>query len=266
MDFHPRSSKRGGAWCGRYRGHQVNAEGKEIQPVSTVVCNFTKPTENKPALLSMDEVETLFHEFGHALDGLFAENSYPETFVARDFVELPSQIMEHWSTEPEMLKTYAKHYKTGEPIPDELIEKIKNSAYFNQGFVNVEFLAAAMLDMAYHTMEEPRENMNVMEFEEEFLTKAGLIPEILSRYRSTYFRHITGGYDAGYYSYLWSAVLDNDAFEAFNENGLFDRETASKFRKYVLEKNGIAEPAKLYRQFRGRDPEIEPLLKNRGLL
>jgi len=266
MDFHPRSSKRGGAWCGRYRGHQVNAEGKEIQPVSTVVCNFTKPTEIKPALLSMDEVETLFHEFGHALDGLFAENSYPETFVARDFVELPSQIMEHWSTEPEMLKTYAKHYKTGDPIPDELIEKIKNSAYFNQGFVNVEFLAAAMLDMAYHTMEEPRENMNVMEFEEEFLSKAGLIPEILSRYRSTYFRHITGGYDAGYYSYLWSAVLDNDAFEAFNENGLFDRETASKFRKYVLEKNGIADPAELYRQFRGRDPEIEPLLKNRGLL
>lgn len=265
MDFHPRSSKRGGAWCGDYREHEITAEGEEIQPVTTVVCNFTKPTADKPALLSLDEVETLFHEFGHALDGLFAENTYTETFVARDFVELPSQIMEHWATEPLVLKMYAKHYKTGEPIPDELIGKIEKSAFFNQGFANVEFQAAAMLDMAYHTLEEPQEDMNVMQFEEEFLSEAGLIPEIFSRYRSTYFRHITGGYDAGYYSYLWSAVLDNDAFEAFRENGLFDNKTAAKFRKYVLAQNGIADPAELYRQFRGRDPKIEPLLKNRGL-
>jgi len=266
MDFHPRSSKRGGAWCGDYREHQVNAQGKEIHPVTTVVCNFTKPTADKPSLLSLDEVETLFHEFGHALDGLLAENTYPETFVARDFVELPSQIMEHWATEPQVLKMYASHYKTGEKIPEELIDKIENSAYFNQGFANVEFLAAAMLDMAYHTLEEPREDMDVMNFEEEYLSNAGLIPEILSRYRSTYFRHITGGYDAGYYSYLWSAVLDNDAFEAFRENGLFDTETASKFRENILEKNGIDDPAELYKAFRGRDPEIAPLLKNRGLI
>lgn len=266
MDFHPRASKRGGAWCGDYREHEINAKGKEIQPVTTVVCNFTKPTSDKPSLLSMDEVETLFHEFGHALDGLFAKNTYPETFVARDFVELPSQIMEHWATEPQVLKMYAKHYKSGEQIPNELISKIEKSAYFNQGFANVEFLAAAMLDMAFHTLEEPSENLDVMRFEEEYLGNAGLIPEIISRYRSTYFRHITGGYDAGYYSYLWSAVLDNDAFEAFKENGIFDQETARKFRNNVLEKNGIDDPAELYRQFRGSDPEITPLLKNRGLI
>ena len=174
--------------------------------------------------------------------------------------------MEHWATEPPVLKMYAKHYKSGEQIPNELIDKIEKSVYFNQGFANVEFLAAAMLDMAYHTLDEPKEDLDVMRFEEEYLGNAGLIPEIISRYRSTYFRHITGGYDAGYYSYLWSAVLDNDAFEAFKENGIFDQETARKFRENVLEKNGIDEPAELYRQFRGSDPEIAPLLKNRGLI
>jgi len=265
MDFHPRSSKRGGAWCGSYRRHQVTAQGKEVRPLSTIVCNFTKPTASEPALISLDEVETLFHEFGHALDGLFAENTYPTTFVARDFVELPSQVMEHWATHPEVMKAYATHYKTGEVIPDELISKIENSALFNQGFVNVEFTAAALLDMAYHTIEEPKD-FDVMEFEEEYLSSIGLIPEIFSRYRSTYFRHITGGYDAGYYSYMWSAVLDNDAFEAFKETSLYDRETAKRFRKYVLEKNGIADPDELYKKFRGQEPKIEPLLKNRGLM
>lgn len=264
MDFHPRSSKRGGAWCGSYRRHQVDKDGKEVKPLSTIVCNFTKPTASKPALISLDEVETLFHEFGHALDGLFAQNTYPTTFVARDFVELPSQIMEHWSTHPDVMKEYATHYETGEVIPDELIKKIENSALFNQGFVNVEFTAAALLDMAYHTIEEPRD-FDVMTFEEDYLESIGLIPEIFSRYRSTYFRHITGGYDAGYYSYMWSAVLDNDAFEAFKETSLYDRKTAERFRKYVLEKNGIADPDQLYKKFRGREPEIEPLLRNRGL-
>jgi peptidyl-dipeptidase Dcp len=163
------------------------------------------------------------------------------------------------------MKAYATHYKTGEVIPDELISKIENSALFNQGFVNVEFTAAALLDMAYHTIEEPKD-FDVMEFEEEYLSSIGLIPEIFSRYRSTYFRHITGGYDAGYYSYMWSAVLDNDAFEAFKETSLYDRETAKRFRKYVLEKNGIADPDELYKKFRGQEPKIEPLLKNRGLM
>lgn len=264
MDWHPRASKRGGAWCGDYREHQVDADGKEIKPVVTIVCNFTKPTADKPSLLSLDEVETLFHEFGHALDGLFAQNTYPTTFVARDFVELPSQIMEHWSTHPKVMKEYATHYKTGEPIPENLINKIENSALFNQGFANVEFTAAALLDMAYHTMEEPKE-MNVMEFEDEYLNSIGLIPEIFSRYRSTYFRHISGGYDAGYYSYMWSAVLDNDAFEAFKENGIFNKETARKYKENILAKNGIADPDELYKTFRGREPIIEPLLINRGL-
>lgn len=264
MDFHPRASKRGGAWCSDYREHEIDAEGNEVKPLVTIVCNFTKPTSDKPALLSLDEVETLFHEFGHALDGLFAQNSYPTTFVARDFVELPSQIMEHWSTHPEVMKEYATHYKSGEAIPQSLINKIEKSALFNQGFANVEFTAAALLDMAYHTMEEPKE-MNVIEFEDEYLGSIGLIPEIFSRYRSTYFRHISGGYDAGYYSYMWSAVLDNDAFEAFKENGIFNRETARRYKENVLEKNGIADPEELYRKFRGRDPKIEPLLKNRGL-
>ncbi len=264
MDFHPRTSKRGGAWCGGYRDHEVDANGNEIKPLVTIVCNFTKPTSDTPALISLDEVETLFHEFGHALDGLFAQNTYPTTFVARDFVELPSQIMEHWSTHPDVIKEYATHYKTGKAIPQALINKIEKSALFNQGFANVEFTAAALLDMAYHTLEKPL-SMNVMAFEDQYLNSIGLIPEIFSRYRSTYFRHISGGYDAGYYSYMWSAVLDNDGFEAFKENGIFNRETARRYKENVLEKNGIADPEELYRQFRGRDPKIEPLLKNRGL-
>lgn len=264
MDFHPRNSKRGGAWCGDYREHKIDANGQEVKPLVTVVCNFTKPTADKPALLNMDEVETLFHEFGHSLDALFAQNTYTTTFVARDFVELPSQMMEHWATQPEMLKMYAKHYKTDAVIPDNLIEKLENSQYFNQGFNNVEFTAAALLDMAFHTRTKA-EDFDVMQFEEDYLSQLGLIPEILSRYRSTYFRHITGGYDAGYYSYMWSAVLDNDAFGAFEETSLFDQDYATKFRKFVLAQNGIADPAELYRQFRGRDPQIDALLKNRGL-
>ena len=264
MDFHPRESKQGGAWCGGYRSHYETRDGKEIHPLVTMVMNFTTPTEDKPALLSMDEVETLFHEFGHALDGLLADNKYPRTSTPRDFVELPSQIMEHWASHPKVIKNYAKHYETGDPIPDELIKKIEKSGYFNQGFKNVEFTAAAMLDMAYHTLSEPKD-LNVMEFEKNYLDKIGLIPEIEPRYHSTYFGHITGGYAAGYYSYMWSAVLDNDAFEAFEENGIYDQETASKFR-HLLEKAGTRDAMKLYKNIRGQEPKIEPLLRNRGLL
>ncbi|MFP4620281.1 MAG: M3 family metallopeptidase [Bacteroidales bacterium] len=263
MDFHPRESKNGGAWCGSYRGHYKAIDGEEVHPIKTIVTNFTTPTENKPALLSLDEVETLFHEFGHALDGLFAENTYPETFVARDFVELPSQIMEHWAIHPQVLKSYARHYETGETIPDGLIDKIEKSQYFNQGFANVEYLAASMLDMAYHTLSEPKD-LQVMKYEKNYLDSIGLIDEIEPRYHSTYFSHITGGYDAGYYSYIWSAVLDNDAFEAFTEKGIYDQETAGAFRE-LLAKNGIADPMELFVEFRGREPKIDALLRNRGL-
>lgn len=263
MDFFPRDSKRQGAWCGGYRDHKVR-DGKEITPVVTIVCNFTPPTGDAPALLSLEEVSTLFHEFGHGLQGLFAANEYAGTNVAWDIVELPSQIMEHWVTEPEVLAMYAKHYQTGEVIPAELVEKIKNSSYFNTGFDNVEVMAASLLDMAYYTLEAPAK-VEVASFEKEFLKKAGLIPEIEPRYHSTYFLHIVGGYDAGYYVYTWAAVLDNDAFEAFREKGIFDQTTATSFRKNVLEKMGTMDAEQQYINFRGREASIEPMLKNRGL-
>lgn len=263
MDWHPRASKRGGAWCSSYRDHKV-VDGKEIYPLVTVVCNFTKPTETTPSLLSMDEASTLFHEFGHALDVLFSQTTYSANFIAWDFVELPSQIMEHWVTEPEVLKEYAKHYQTGEVIPAELVAKLKAASNFNQGFANVEVMAASLLDLAYHTIETPTD-IDVAKFEKDFLDGIGLIPEIISRYRTTYFAHIIGGYDAGYYSYTWAAVLDNDAFEAFSEKGIYNQELAASFRKNILEKNGIENAMKMYVDFRGREPEIAPLLKNRGL-
>ena len=264
MDFHPRASKQSGAWQGEYRTHYVTQDGKKINPVVTVVYNFTKPGSNTPSLLSFDEAETLFHEMGHAMDALFAANIYPDTHIPSDFVELPSQMMEHWATEPEVLKMYAKNYKTGEIIPDKLIQKIRNSSYFNQGFINVEYLAASYLDMNYHTIKQPL-NVGINDFEKEAMNKIGLIEQIEPRYRSTYFMHITGGYDAGYYSYLWAAVLDNDAFAYFKETGIFNQETAKKFRENILEKDGTQDPAKLYRDFRGRDAVVEPLLEARGL-
>jgi peptidyl-dipeptidase Dcp len=263
MDFHPRVSKQQGAWCGTYRAHHM-LDGKEINPVVTMVGNFTRPTGNAPALLSLEEVSTLFHEFGHALDNLFNKNTYNQTFVAWDFVELPSQLMEHWATEPEVLNMYAKSYKTSEPIPASLIQKIKNSGYFNQGFETVEYLAASLLDMSYHTLEAPA-IIDIQKFEKEYMKKIGLIPEIIPRYRSTYFIHITGGYDSGYYSYIWAAVLDNDVFEAFKEKGLFDQATALSYRKNILEKNGTMDAMQMFVNFRGREPVIEPLLKGRGL-
>jgi peptidyl-dipeptidase Dcp len=213
----------------------------------------------------MEEVTTLFHEFGHALEALFNKNAYQQTYVAWDFVEMPSQLNEHWAVEPEVLKMYAKNYKSGEVIPQALVDKIKKSAYFNQGFETVEYLAASLLDMSYHTLEAPA-IVNVQSFEKDYFNRIGLIPEIISRYRSTYFLHIMGGYDAGYYSYLWAAVLDNDAFEAFREKGIFDRETANSYRKNILEKNGTMDAMQMFVNFRGREPVIEPLLKNRGLV
>jgi peptidyl-dipeptidase Dcp len=263
MDFYPRESKRQGAWCGGYRDHQV-IDGKEITPVVTIVGNFTPPTGDKPALLSMDDVLTLFHEFGHGLQALFSKNTYSSTTVPWDIVELPSQIMEHWVTEPEVLAMYAKHFETGEVIPRELVEKVRKSSYFNTGFDNVEVMAASLLDMAYYSLEAPVE-VNPQKFEKETMKKIGLIPEIEPRYRSTYFLHMVDGYDAGYYVYTWAAVLDNDAFEAFRENGIFDQATATSFRKNILEKMGIMDAEQMYYNFRGRKPDIEPLLRNRGL-
>ena len=265
MDMHPRASKRGGAWCGGFREHHFTKDGKEVAPLVNNVTNFTRPSGDQPALLRIDEVHTMFHEFGHALDGLFSETSYTSSNIAWDFVELPSQIMEHWAFEKDVLKMYAKHYKTGEVIPDELIDKLHASANFNQGFALTEVLAASLLDMKFHTMTEENPDLNVMDFEKEYLNSIGLIPEIYSRYRSTYFNHIMGGYDAGYYSYTWANVLDEDAFEAFKENGIFDQETAKLFRENVLAKNGIKDAMEMYVAFRGREPKIDALLKNLGI-
>ena len=264
MDFFPRESKRAGAWCGTYRS-QSRMYGEEIDPVVNLVCNFSKPSGDLPAMITLEEVETLFHEFGHALDNLCSDITYGTVFRSSDFSELPSQIMEHWATHPEVMKHYAKHYETGEAIPDALITKIVNSSLFNQGFITVEYLAACLLDMKFHTLTEPVD-LDITQFEKEFIDETGLIPEIVSRYRPTYFTHITGGYAAGYYGYIWSGVLDADAFEAFKETSLFDKETAERFRREVLAKNGTADYQEMYLKFRGREPEIEPLLRKRGLL
>ncbi|GAB4370664.1 MAG: M3 family metallopeptidase [Calditrichia bacterium] len=266
-DYFPRASKRGGAWMNAYR-KQSRVYPTPETPIICNVCNFSKPTGDTPALLSLEEVSTLFHEFGHALHGLLSDCTYPKlsgTEVAWDFVELPSQIMENWAMEPEVLKMYARHYQTGEPIPDELIEKIKNAAKFNQGFKTVEYLAAAFLDMHWHTLRET-ENIDPLEFENRSMKEIGLIPEIVVRYRSPYFRHIfSGDYSAGYYVYIWAEVLDADAFQAFKEKGIFDRETAQAFRKNILAAGGSEKPMILYKRFRGAEPKIEPLLERRGL-
>jgi peptidyl-dipeptidase Dcp len=264
LDFHPRPGKQQGAWCGTYKDYHIE-DGKAVTPIVTSVYNFTRAAGEMPALLSLEEVSTFFHEFGHALDNLFNKSEYNQKYIAWDFVELPSQIMEHWATEPEVLKMYARHYQTGEVIPDALIEKIKNSGYFNQGFETVEYLAASLLDMSLHTLEAPVA-IDIEKFESDYQGKIGLVPEIIPRYRSTYFLHIAGGYDSGYYSYIWAAVLDNDAFEAFMEKGIFDKETAQSFRKNILEKNGTMDAMQMFVNFRGRKPLIEPLLKNRGLM
>ena len=262
VDYFPRPGKSGGAWMSNYREQQG-----DIRPLVCNVCSFTKPVGDTPSLLTIDEVETLFHEFGHALHGLLTKCNYKGisgTNVVRDFVELPSQINEHWATEPEVLKMYAKHYQTGETIPDSLIEKILNQKTFNQGFMTTELLAAAILDMNLHDLTDTK-NLDVLAYEKEAMNQLNLIPEIAPRYRTTYFNHIIGGYAAGYYSYLWANVLDNDAFEAFKEHGIFDKKTADLFRYNVLEKGNSEDPMTLYKNFRGAEPQLEPMLKNRGM-
>ena len=269
MDFHPRASKRSGAWMTEFRGQKVDRDGKNVIPIIQVVCNFTKPTADKPSLLNFDESETLFHEFGHALHGLLSKCHYPSlagTNVPRDFVELPSQIMENWCRNPQVMKTYAKHYKTGEPIPDQLIAKIAAAQTYGQGFINTELLAASLLDMEYYSLLE-KQHIDPNEFETNFLNSIGLIPEIISRYKSPYFQHIfTTGYDAGYYSYTWTAILDHDAFAAFVESGdLFNPVLAKKFR-HILESGNTIDPMKMYIEFRGQEPSVTPLLRDRGLI
>jgi len=269
MDFFARESKRGGAWMNELRA-QSNVNGKYVTPIVTNNFNFPRPTGNEPSLLSFGEAETLFHEFGHALHGLFSDVTYESqsgTNVPRDFVEFPSQVMENWMSEPEVLKLYAKHYKTGEVIPDELIKKMNDANSFNQGFTNVEYMAAAYLDMYWHTIKdlEPRD---VRAFEKDQMEKLGLISEIVPRYRSGYFNHIFSdpvGYSSGYYSYKWSEVLDADAFQAFKDAGsIFDQETAKKYR-HMLSQGGSKDGMQLYVEFRGHEPAIDPLLVKLGI-
>ncbi len=266
-DYFPRSTKRGGAWMTNFVNQEI-VDGEEVRPVIVNVGNFAKPTSDKPSLLTLDQVETLFHEFGHALHGLLTQCTYKSvsgTSVARDFVELPSQIMENWAFQKEVLADYARHYQTGEVIPDSLVAKIEAAANFNQGFMTTELAAASILDMKWHELTSV-EGLDPMAFEAQACAEMGLIDEIIPRYRSTYFAHIfSGGYSAGYYSYLWAEVLDKDAFELFMQKGIFDKETAMSFRSNVLEMGGSDEPMVLYRRFRGADPDAGALLRGRGL-
>ena len=269
-DYFPRSTKRGGAWMNNFVNQEV-LDGTDIRPVIVNVGNFSKPVDGKPGLLTLDEVETMFHEFGHALHGLLSQCTYKSvagTSVARDFVELPSQIMENWAFQKEVLADYARHYETGEVIPDSLVAKINAAGNFNQGFMTTELAAASILDLKWHMLSElpSAETSFVEEFEKNACKEMGLIDEIIPRYRSTYFAHIfSGGYSAGYYSYLWAEVLDKDAFELFMQKGIFDPETAMSFRHNVLEKGGSDEPMDLYRRFRGADPDPAALTRARGL-
>jgi len=266
-DYFARDSKRGGAWMDNYR-QEWREKGREIRPIIVNVCNFARPMPGQPALLSLDEATTVFHEFGHALHGLMARGSYASlsgTNVARDFVEFPSQMMENWALAPQVLPTYARHYKTGEPIPADLIAKLERAKTFNQGFMTTEYLAASYLDMDWHTLETPGER-DAESFEARAMDRIHLIPEIVSRYRTPYFGHIFGGgYSAGYYSYIWAEVLVADGFDAFERAGIFDQDLARSYRKNVLEAGDSEPPMVLYERFRGAKPSIEPLLRRRGL-
>ncbi|MBQ2502534.1 MAG: M3 family metallopeptidase [Bacteroidales bacterium] len=270
-DYFPRSSKRGGAWMNNFRDQYFDANGNEVRPIICNVANFTSPDENGVALLTVDEVETAFHEFGHALHGLLTKCHYPSvsgTSVTRDFVETFSQFNENWAFQPELLAQYAKHYQTGEVIPQELVQKIINSSKFNQGFTTTELCAASILDMKWHELTSI-EGIDIDEFEAKVCKEMGLIDEIIPRYRTSYFNHIFGGgYSAGYYGYLWAEVIDKDAFAAFEEspNGVWDKELAKKFKETFLEKGGSEEAMTLFKQFRGREPQSEPFLRGRGLL
>lgn len=267
-DYYVRDSKRGGAWMNAYR-QQYNMNGVDSTPIIVNVLNYPRPVGDEPSLLTFDEASTLFHEFGHALHGMLSDVKYRSqagTSVPRDYVEFPSQVMENWMTQPEVLAQFAKHYKTGEVIPQALVKKIQAASKFNQGFATVEYMAATKLDLDWHTLTDftPKD---AAQFEADSLNKMGLIGEIAPRYRSTYFSHIfAGGYSAGYYSYLWSDILGADAFEAFKENGIFDKATADAFRNNILSQGGSEDPMLLYKQFRGKEAGIEPLLRSRGLL
>ena len=267
-DYFPRDTKRGGAWMDNIRDQYITPEGENVRPIIVNVGNFNKPTADKPSLLSLDNVETMFHEFGHALHGLLSQCTYHTvsgTAVARDFVELPSQINENWAFEPEVLAAYARHYETGEVIPDELLAKVIAAGNFNQGFMTAELCAASILDMKWHELTSV-EGIDIEAFEKKACREMGLIDEIIPRYRTTYFNHIfNSGYSAGYYSYLWAEVLDKDAFELFKQKGVFDKETAMSFRHNILEKGDSEDPMTLYVRFRGAQPDPDALLRARGL-
>ncbi len=268
-DYFPRASKRQGAWMSEFKGSWENEDGTSSRPVIFNVGNFSRPSGDTPALLTLDEVETMFHEFGHGLHGMLSKarlRSQAGTNVDRDFVELPSQIHEHWALEPELLRTYAKHWKTGEVIPDELIAKLDASSKHNQGFTTAELAGAALLDLRYGRL-NPTDSVDAQAFEKEVAEQLGMPSQLTFRYRSPYFKHIFGsdGYASGYYTYLWAEVLDTDGFELFKEKGIFDPETARKFKENVLEKGGSEDPMVLYVNFRGKEPSVDALLRHRGL-
>lgn len=269
-DFYVRDSKRGGAWMNSYRKQFVTEDGQYVKPIIVNVLNFPRPVGDEPTLLTFDQASTLFHEFGHATHGLLSDGVYPSqtgTSVPRDFVEFPSQVLENWMLEPEVLAQFAKHYKTGEVIPQDMIDKIQAAAQFNQGFATTEYMAATLLDLAWHTQQVGDEVKDADAFEKAVLEEVGLIPEIAPRYRTTYFSHIfSGGYSAGYYSYIWSEIFAADAYQAFRENGIFDEETADKFVEYILSKGGTQDPLELYKKFRGKEADPKYLLKSRGLI
>jgi len=266
-DFFPRATKRGGAWMSAIK-EQGMYHGSVERPHIMIVCNFTKPTKTKPSLLTLDEVLTLYHEFGHALHGLLSKCKYRDlsgTNVYWDFVELPSQIMENWVLEKECLDLFAVHYETGEKIPGELVEKIKKSGKFLEGLATLRQLSFAFLDMAYHTA-NPDKITDIEQFEEEAISKTRILPKISGTSISTAFSHIfAGGYSAGYYSYKWAEVLDADAFEFFQTSGIFNPEVAKKFREHILERGGTEHPMELYKRFRGQEPDVAALLRRAGL-
>jgi len=267
-DYYPRPSKGGGAWMNEFRRQSARG-GTFVTPLVTNNGNFSRPAGETPSLIGFEEALTMFHEFGHALHGLLSRCAYERlsgTSVPSDFVELPSQIMENWAQHPDVIKSYARHYQTGEPIPDELLAKVKRAGLFNLGFATVEYMAACYLDMDWHTLSDPAE-CDPLAFEADSMKRIGLIPEIVVRYRSPYFRHIfSGGYEAGYYSYIWSEVLDADAFEAFKETSLFDPATALSFRTNILSKGGSEDPMVLYKRFRGREPKVDAVLRRKGFI
>ena len=269
-DYFPRASKRQGAWMSEFKGSWVNPDGTADRPIIFNVGNFSKPTGDIPSLLTIDEVETMFHEFGHGLHGMLSRARYKGqagTNVDRDFVELPSQIHEHWALEPELLKVYANHWQTGENIPEELVRKLQGASTHNMGFRTTELVGAALLDLQYGKL-NPEGDVDVAAFEQKVADDLGMPRQITYRYRSPYFKHIFGsdGYASGYYTYLWAEVLDCDGFEKFAENGIFDPATARSFRENILEKGGSADPMELYVTFRGHKPAVTGLLRHRGLL